>query len=154
MKLIQQFLKFSVVGILCFLIEFAVLAALEFLFGDTLYLLFSGIAFAISVAVNYLLSMRYVFHGKETMRRSVEVLIYVFLSVLGLLINLLIMWLCKASFSPLPGWISALLTGTYLEPKILEYTTLVSKVIATAVVFLWNFTTRKLFLEQKPDKSR
>ena len=149
MRLVRQFLKFALVGLLCFLVEFGILTALEFLFGDKLYLLFSGIAFAASVLLNYILSMRFVFQGREDLSRTLQVVIYFILSILGLGINLLVMWVCKASFSPLPGWVSGLLAGSALASKALEYTTLVAKVIATVVVLFWNFFTRKLFLEKK-----
>ena len=124
-KLIQQFMKFGVVGVIAFVIDYGLLAfCTEIL--QVNYLVSATIGFTVSVVFNYLASMRYVFTHKEGMSRRREFVIFVILSVIGLIINNAIMWAGVE-----------LVGGHYL----------VVKFFATAVVMVWNFATRKLFLD-------
>ena len=50
------------------------------------------ISFTVSVVFNYVASMRYVFTHKEGMSRRREFIIFVVLSVIGLIINNACMW--------------------------------------------------------------
>ena len=70
--------------------------------------------------------MRYVFRHKEGMSRRREFVIFVVLSVIGLLINNLCMW-----------------AGV----ELLGVHYLIVKIFATFVVMVWNFVTRKKFLD-------
>ena len=70
--------------------------------------------------------MRYVFSHKEDMSRSREFVIFIVLSVIGLIINDVLMW-----------------AGTELVS--IDYR--IVKIFATAVVMVWNFITRKIFLD-------
>ncbi len=57
--------------------------------------LFSGfLGFTISVVVNYLLSMKYVFVRRDDLSRTKEFTIFVILSAFGLLINELVLYIC------------------------------------------------------------
>ena len=56
------------------------------------YLVSATISFTVSVVFNYLASMRYVFTHKEDMSRRREFVIFIILSVIGLLINNVCMW--------------------------------------------------------------
>lgn len=124
-KLIKQFMKFGVVGVIAFFIDYGLLALLTELFGIN-YLVSATISFTVSVIFNYIASMRYVFTHKEDMSRRREFIIFVVLSVIGLLLNNLIMW-----------------AGVELAG--IHY--LIVKIGATAVVMVWNFVTRKIFLD-------
>ena len=126
-KLIGQLWRFGIVGVVCTLIDFGVLTFLKEVLGVH-YLAANAVSFTVSVIANYILSMRYVFHGKKNVSRVREFLIFVVLSALGLLLNQLIMW------------------GTVDGLKI-NY--VAAKVIATALVMIYNFVTRKIFLEEK-----
>ena len=125
-KLLEQLLKFGVVGVICFLIDFGLLVIMTEAFSIN-YLISSGISFAVSVTVNYLLSMRYVFVSKNASAKTAEFFVFVALSVVGLGINQLLMWI--------------------MVDKIHIYYML-SKVITTAIVMIYNFVTRKLLLEK------
>ena len=81
----------------------------------------------ISFIVNYILSMLFVFKSKESSKLK-EFLIFVILSVGGLLLNQLIMWI-----------------GT----EIMSFYYLWVKVFVTFFVPLYNFVTRKIFIEKK-----
>lgn len=124
-KLIAQFMKFGVVGAIAFVIDYGLMVALTELAGIN-YLISATISFTASVIFNYFASMRYVFRHKEGMSRRREFVIFVVLSVIGLGINNLLMWL-----------------GTGL----LGITYLLTKIFATAVVTIYNFVTRKVFLD-------
>lgn len=124
-KLIAQIMKFGVVGFLAFLIDYGLMVFLTEVFGIN-YLISATISFTVSVIFNYLASMRYVFRHKEGMSRRREFIIFVVLSVAGLIINNLLMWL-----------------GT----DCLGISYLITKLFATAVVMVWNFVTRKKFLD-------
>ena len=118
-------MKFGVVGVIAFVIDYGLLALLTEAFGVN-YLVSATVSFVVSVTFNYFASMRYVFTHKEGMSRRREFVIFVVLSVVGLLINDVLMWL-----------------GTGL----LGISYLITKIFATAVVMVWNFVTRKKFLD-------
>ena len=125
-KLIIQLIKFGIVGVIATLIDLAVLMLLkEFMHVDVLVA--SAVAFSVSVIANYILSMLFVFKGSENGKLK-EFIIFVALSIGGLLINQFIMWLG-----------TEIMTAYYLWVK------------AFALVFvpIYNFVTRKIFLEKK-----
>lgn len=124
-KLLAQFMKFGVVGVIAFVIDYGLLALLTELFGIN-YLVSATISFTASVVFNYVASMRYVFTHKEGMSRRREFVIFVVLSVIGLLINNGCMW-----------------AGV----ELLGVHYLLTKIVATAIVMIWNFVTRKVFLD-------
>lgn len=124
-KLIAQFAKFGVVGGIAFLIDYGIMVLLTEVFGVN-YLISATISFTVSVIFNYLASMRYVFTHKEGLSRRREFIIFIVLSVIGLGLNDLCMWLFTGVFG-------------------ISY--LISKIIATAIVMVYNFITRKLFLD-------
>ena len=124
-KLIAQFMKFGVVGVIAFVIDYGLLALLTEVFGVN-YLVSATISFTVSVIFNYLASMRYVFTHKEDMSRRREFVIFVVLSVIGLSINNLCMWAGVELFG-------------------IHY--LITKIVVTAIVMIWNFVTRKIFLD-------
>lgn len=126
-KLILQIIKFGFVGAVATVIDMGLLVLLkEVLHVDVL--LASAIAFSASVIANYLLSMRFVFKGKEQ-NKIKEFVIFVALSVGGLLINEAVMWVGV----------------NYLTS--LHY--IVVKLFAMVIVPVYNFVTRKIFLEKK-----
>ncbi len=124
-KLIAQLMKFGVVGVIAFVIDYGLMVLLTEAFGVN-YLVSATISFTVSVVFNYVASMRYVFRHKEGMSRRREFVIFVVLSVIGLGINNLLMWVGTGLFG-------------------ISY--LITKLFATAVVMLWNFVTRKKFLD-------
>ena len=124
-KLIAQFMKFGVVGVIAFFIDYGLLAFCTEILGIN-YLISATIGFTVSVIFNYLASMRYVFTHKEDMSRRREFVIFVILSIIGLIINNALMW-----------------AGV----EVLHVHYLIVKIFATAVVMVWNFVTRKIFLD-------
>ena len=126
--LVGQFLKFGMVGALAFVIDYGVLMLLSQVVGwDPV--ISSVLSFVISLVFNYVASMRFVFERREDLSRRREFTIFVVLSVIGLLINSACMWAGTAAFGD--GALSVTVT----------------KVAATAVVAIWNFVSRKRWLE-------
>ena len=124
-KLIAQFMKFGVVGIIAFFIDYGLLIFCTEILHIP-YLVSATIGFTVSVIFNYVASMRFVFRHKEDMSRTKELIIFVVLSVIGLGLNDGLMWLGVDGL----GWHYMLV-----------------KIGATAIVMVWNFVTRKLFLD-------
>ena len=129
-KLVAQIMKFGVVGVIATVIDFGVMNILYYGLGlDILISNTSG--FVISLIFNYLASMKYVFAHKEGMSRRREFAIFVVLSVIGLVLN--------------DGIVLALKSGLGLEANL-------AKICATALVMVYNFVTRKIFLEGEETK--
>ena len=101
-KLIEQMLKFGVVGFVCFFIDYLigiiVLNIILHTAGEQFFELASmagsALGFTISVIVNYILSFKFVFERKEDMNRKAEFVIFIILSIIGLGLNQLIIWIC------------------------------------------------------------
>ena len=131
-KLIEQVLKFGVVGVLACLIDYGVLMLLSQVFHMN-PVAAAAISFVVSVVFNYVASMRFVFKHKEDMSRRREFVIFVVLSVIGLIINNALMW-AGVELLQWPDWLQ-------------DHAYLIVKIFATAVVMVWNFVTRKIFLD-------
>ena len=147
-KLMEQILKFGVVGVVCFLIDFAITMIVSSLLRSvagmevgTAALVGAFFGFTISVIINYLLSMKFVFARKENMDRRKEFVIFTILSLIGLLIHELIIMLCIDVIYANWTWLNGLLSATLATAG--------AKIVATGIVMVYNFITRKLFLEEK-----
>lgn len=130
-KLFAQFAKFGVVGVIAFIIDYGLLVALTELVGIN-YLVSATISFTVSVIFNYIASMRYVFKHKDGMSRRKEFIIFIVLSVIGLGINDLLM---------------------YIGTTIISVSYLIVKIVVTAIVMVYNFITRKIFLDAGDDEA-
>lgn len=129
-KLIRQIVRFGGVGVLCFLIDYGILNVLTE-YAKVYYLLSATISFSVSVIVNYVLSTLFVFDVDKAHSRVRDLLLFVVFSVIGLGLTAGIMKLGV-------DWLA------------FDYRLV--KIIATAIVMVYNFITRKLFLE-RPNKS-
>ena len=126
--MILQLIKFAIVGVIAAIVDVGVLVTLkEVLQVDVL--LSSAISFCVSVIVNYLLSMTFVFKSKKQSKLK-EFIIFVSLSVGGLCLNQFILW------------IGIRFTSIYY---------LIVKFLAMVIVPIYNFITRKIFLESKEE---
>lgn len=145
-KLILQFLKFSVVGGLAFLIDTGIYVGLTAIFGERFHLLFNIISFSISVVFNYLCSMRFVFKGRQDISKVRELTVFIILSVIGLGINELIVWSLIDVMNL--GQAVAELLSSMANSTATTLAGIAAKIVATAVVLVWNFISRKIFLEE------
>lgn len=147
-KLIIQLLKFGVVGGLSFIIDFVItliISAILRKFGvsvETAATVAGFFGFCISLIFNYLMSMKFVFERKDNMDRKKEFLIFAALSAVGLGLNELILYY-------------GVVICDKMLPNIVETKpTLVTagvKIIATAIVMVYNFISRKMTLEKKDE---
>ena len=124
-KLVRQILKFGVVGGGAFLIDYSILYLLTEFVGIH-YLISSVISFIISLIFNYILSIYWVFDVTKK-QTSKDVFIFVILSVIGLGINQVVM---------------------YVGSDLLHIYYMLTKLVATFIVMVWNFVTRKIFIEK------
>ena len=138
-KMLEQIVKFGFVGAFCFVIDFAITMGLTYI--GVYHLIAAAVAFVISVVVNYLLSFKFVFERKQDMDRRAEFIIFVILSVIGLGLNELFIWLA----------VDVVYMHSSLLVKYIDYNIAVAggKIFATGLVMIYNFVTRKIFLDQK-----
>ena len=140
----EQIIKFGFVGLLCFLIDFAISTGLfHLLIKGTTRNMATAVGgffgFTISVVVNYILSMKFVFERKEDMSRKKEFVIFVILSLIGLGLNEVLLLACSAGYE----------ASDFLKNFHDTLWFAISKIFATAVVMVYNFISRKIFLEKK-----
>lgn len=139
-KLVDQILKFGVVGFLAFFIDFGIFKLLSSVFG-VYYMVANFFSFTISLIFNYVMSMKFVFERKENADKRVEFVVFTILSAVGLLLNELIIYGC--------------VEGVYHKLPILQqrmsssWAETFGKIVATGIVMVYNFITRKIFLEKK-----
>ena len=124
-RLIQQIAKFGVVGILATLLDYGLLFALTEWAG-LYYLLSSMLSFSISTSFNYVASVRWVVAVNQKYSKTRNFVLFVILSIIGLGLNALAMW---------------------LGVEFLHWHYMIVKIGATALVMVWNFITRKKVLE-------
>ena len=136
-------LRFAVTGGICFLIEFAALVGLRDGLGlDTL--IATPAAFLISVVVNYAMCVRWVFPVAGEQRNAAR-LGFLLTSVMGLLLNEGLMLLFRTVF----GEDGVLLTAG--EFSLAQY--MVNKVLATLIVMIWNYFTKRWILYRKDERT-
>ncbi len=142
-------MKFGIVGFISFGIDYItglavmnlVMALTSSSYFEVASMVGSVAGFTVSVIANYILSFKFVFERKEDLNKKVEFITFVVLSLIGMLLNSFLIWIVVG---PIYG------KNVLLQEKIghnLIYT--IAKVFATAVVMVYNFVTRKIFLEKK-----
>lgn len=117
---LKEILRFCITGGLSFLVDYGILYALTEWCGVN-YLVSAGISFTISVIVNYLLCVVWVFDGVDRKDKK-SMAIFLITSLVGLGLNELFMWL----FVSVCG---------------IHY--MIAKIIATVLVMIWNYITKR-----------
>ena len=125
-KIIKQLFRFGLVGGICFLIDYSILYICTDIFTIH-YLISSVISFTISTIFNYILSIKWVFNLKENRNSKKDFVNFIVFSVIGLILNQIIMW---------------------FGVDILNIYYMITKIISTCIVMCFNFITRKIFLEK------
>lgn len=124
-NLLLQMFKFLLVGGLAFVIDYVTLIICKEVFHINV-LISAAIAFTVSVIINYILSVKWVFDVDKNKSKEKNFITFIIFSIIGLGLTELIMW---------------------FGVDILKISYLIVKIIATAIVMVFNFVTRKLFLE-------
>ncbi len=162
-RLVKQILKFGIVGGIAFLIDFIVYSIVLNLIDWKYGYLLAGVAgFTISLIFNYLASMAFVFVRKDDADKRKEFIIFLILSLIGLGINTAVLWICidavynnwpwlKALMESLNGFLHSI--GFTIVESAQELAAYFAKIIATGIVMVYNFISRKLTLEKKDDES-
>jgi len=125
-KLSKQIFKFLIVGGIAFLIDYAFLYILTE-YCNIYYLVSSIISFTISLIFNYIASIKFVFETDKNESKK-HFIAFIIGSIIGLGINQLVM---------------------YLMVELMSIYYMLTKIVATAIVMVWNFITRKIFIEKK-----
>lgn len=121
--LIQLF-RYTFVGGFAFIVDFSLLVILTEFCGVH-YLISTAIALTIGLSINYCLSVIWVFDKRKLANKSIEFTLFAIIGIVGLGLNELFIWL----FTEFAGF---------------HY--LISKIISTAIIYLWNFFARKYIL--------
>ena len=124
-SLISKIFRFVVVGGIATIIDFVFLYIFKELFNFNLVLA-NTLAFIISVIYNYIASIKWVFDIDKNKNSKIQFLLFITFSVIGLILNNIFI---------------------YLFTDIMGIYYLISKIIATLFVMIFNFVTRKFFLE-------
>lgn len=122
-----QLFRYGFVGGVAFLVDYGMLFSLTAFVGVP-YLVSAAIAFIAGLTVNYLLSVRWVFSQNRSLNPKKEFLVFAIIGVIGLLFNELIM---------------------YISTEKIHFHYMLSKIISTVIVFIWNFVARKFLLFNK-----
>lgn len=122
-----QLFRYFFVGGAAFAVDFGLLYILTE-YAHLHYTLSATLSFIAGLTVNYLLSITWVFANSRLGNRLGEFVVFGIIGVAGLGLNVAIIWSCT---------------------ELLHFHYLVSKIIATIVVFAWNFTARKYILFNK-----
>lgn len=120
----MQIFRSLVAGGIAFLADFAILFLLTEQ-GGVHYLLSAAAGFALGVIITYLISIWWVFHARRLQRGLLEFGLFALFGSVGLLLNEMIMW-------------------GLVEFVAVHYRA--AKIIATIVVFFFNFFSRKRVL--------
>lgn len=119
---IIQFFRYLFVGGIAAVVNIGML----YVFTDIIninYIISNVLSFILGLFVNYLLSKKFVFQGETNISKTKEFVIYAIIGVLGLGIDTLLVWL----FTDICGFYY-----------------MISKLISTLLVFIWNFGARKV----------
>lgn len=114
--------RFLLVGGGCFLLEYGLLFALTE-YGGLNPLVSAPIAFTVSLVVNYILCVYVVFHAEQQSKKQMA--LFVLTSIIGLGINQVVMWF-------------------FIDIIGIWY--MFAKVVASAVVMVWNYFTKRYVL--------
>ncbi len=124
-KLLMQILKFGVVGGIATVIDYVIFFILHEILGINT-IISNTCSFTVSVIYNYIASVKWVFDVDESKNKKTQFILFIVFSVIGLGLNTIIVYVCT---------------------DIIKLYSMIGKVIATAVVMVFNFITRKKFLE-------
>lgn len=126
-NLLVQIFKFFIVGVIATIIDFIIYYICYNKF-EIDPLIANIISFSISVIYNYIASVKWVFATDKNKNKKVLFIEFISLSILGLLLTELLL---------------------FIFINLLSFNKMISKIIATIITMVFNFVTRKIFIENK-----
>lgn len=117
-----QFFRYIFVGGIAAVVNVGMLYVFTDIF-NFFYVISNVLSFILGLIVNYLLSKKFVFQEETSISQTKEFVIYAIIGVIGLGIDTLLVWV-------------------FTEFICLYY--MISKIISTLIVFIWNFGARKV----------
>lgn len=125
-KILIQIFKFTIVGGIATIIDWTIYYLLFNILKINPLLANLG-AFSISVIYNYIASVKWVFKVTDKKSKKELFIEFIILSIVGLLITEIII---------------------YIGINLIKIDAMIIKIIATVIVMIFNFITRKIFLEE------
>ena len=122
-----QLIRYTFIGGVAFLIDYGTLALLTECF-KVHYMISAIFGFTFGLAVNYILSITWVFRQRALNNKLLELLVFVIIGIVGLGLNELFIWI-------------------FTNKVEIHY--LISKIFTAVIVYLWNFFARKYILFYK-----
>lgn len=119
-----QLIRYFVSGGVAFVVDASLLYLLTEVVGLH-YLLSTVISYSVGLVITYLFSILWVFDNRSVNNKLAEFAIFATIGVMGLGLTSFFMWLFTSCF------------GVFY---------LLSKIITTIIVFIWNFVAKKLLL--------
>jgi len=127
-----QMLKYTFVGGFSFLIDFGTLIILTEYF-HVHYLVSAGIAYLLGLFVNYFLSVNWVFDIRSIDNRIFELFVFTLIGLIGLALNQFFLWM-------------------FTDILMIYY--VISKLVASSIVYFWNFFAKKFVLFSNQQSKR
>ena len=119
-----QLVRSFIVSIIAFIFDFGLMLIMKETLGMN-YLIAATLSYCVGLIVNYFLSILWVFADRKMARRHIEFSFFAIISLVGLAIN--------------GGIIAGLVQLLQIDYRL-------AKIVATVVVFFWNFIVRKKYL--------
>ncbi len=119
---LKDFVKYIAVGGIAFMADYAVLYSC--LSVHLHYLIATFLGFLTGLTLNYLLCLKWIWKGSKATTLK-DILVFTTIGVMGLGITALLMW---------------------LSVDILNIDARIAKIYTAALVLLWNFSLRKIFV--------
>lgn len=125
-SILGQMWRYFLTGGLAFVVDFGLFAICLGALGWH-YLVSNLVGLVAGLVVNYWISVRWVFAAckRSVSNRTLEFSMFALIGILGVLLNQALMW---------------------LQVDFLEILPMLAKFISAAIVLLWNFGIRKIFL--------
>lgn len=126
-NLLLQLFRYCFVGGFAFIVDYGLL----YFFAEFCsfhYLISASLSFVAGLLVNYLISTKWIFRRSKLSSKTAEFVIFAVIGVIGLFLTDVLM---------------------FLFTDVLKIHFMVSKLMAAAIVLLWNFIGRKYILFNK-----
>lgn len=137
--IIQQLIRFVVVGVINTGIDFLILNIAMFLTKITSgpgMIVQNGISFGLATINSYYLNKSWTFGDKDKKKEGIKFAQFLTVSIIGIVINTAIVYLFTTSIQPMFG----------LSPQLWAN---VGKILATGVSLFWNFLGYKFIVFKK-----